>query len=109
MTRRPSEDHAACAECGAPLAADQRYCLTCGARHGAPRVDPLEALGFTAPAGEPAPPAAPGRQPAPRRGPSSRLTAALAASALVVGGAVGAALGPGPTPSLAAAPQRLVA
>ena len=28
-----------CAECGAPLAADQRYCLNCGARRAAPRVD----------------------------------------------------------------------
>lgn len=38
-----------CANCGAPLAADQRYCLNCGARSGEPRV-PAEA-----PAGEPAP------------------------------------------------------
>ncbi|HWH95847.1 MAG TPA: hypothetical protein VNT03_18445, partial [Baekduia sp.] len=37
------------------------------------------------------------------------LTAVLAASALVVGGVAGAALGPGPTPSLAAASQRVVA
>ena len=28
-----------CEECGAPLAADQRYCLECGHRRGAPRVD----------------------------------------------------------------------
>ncbi len=28
-----------CEECGAPLAADQRYCLNCGRRRGAPRVD----------------------------------------------------------------------
>jgi hypothetical protein len=28
-----------CAECGAPLAADQRYCLNCGRRRGGPRVD----------------------------------------------------------------------
>jgi len=27
-----------CAACGKPLAADQRYCLNCGARRGAPRV-----------------------------------------------------------------------
>jgi hypothetical protein len=27
-----------CAACGTPLAADQRYCLNCGARRGAPRV-----------------------------------------------------------------------
>jgi hypothetical protein len=28
-----------CEECGAPLAADQRYCLNCGRRRGGPRVD----------------------------------------------------------------------
>jgi hypothetical protein len=28
-----------CAECGAPLAADQRYCLNCGRRRSGPRVD----------------------------------------------------------------------
>ena len=30
-----------CSSCGAPLAADQRYCLSCGARDGAPRLDPV--------------------------------------------------------------------
>lgn len=29
-----------CAECGAPLAADQRYCINCGRRRGEPRVAP---------------------------------------------------------------------
>jgi hypothetical protein len=28
-----------CRECGAPLAADQRYCLNCGRRRGEPRID----------------------------------------------------------------------
>ena len=28
-----------CEQCGAPLAADQRYCLNCGRRRGGPRVD----------------------------------------------------------------------
>ncbi|HEY7456478.1 MAG TPA: hypothetical protein VH703_04305 [Solirubrobacterales bacterium] len=28
-----------CSGCGAPLAADQRYCLNCGRRRGEPRVD----------------------------------------------------------------------
>jgi hypothetical protein len=27
-----------CPDCGAPMAADQRYCLSCGARRGGPRV-----------------------------------------------------------------------
>lgn len=28
-----------CRECGAPLAADQRYCLNCGRRRGEPRIE----------------------------------------------------------------------
>ena len=28
-----------CEQCGSPLAADQRYCLNCGQRRGAPRVE----------------------------------------------------------------------
>src|SRR4051812_29562068 len=102
-----------CAACGAALAHDQRYCLECGARHGAPRVDPLGALGFAATDPEAtevarAAPTAVAPEPA-RRGPSARMSAALAAATLVLGGVAGAALGPGPTPSLAAAPQRVVA
>ena len=33
-----------CASCGAPLAADQRYCLNCGARRAEPRVSSYEEL-----------------------------------------------------------------
>jgi hypothetical protein len=103
-----------CGECAAPLHDDQRYCLRCGARFGAPRVDPLVALGFEpeVPAAVAAAPrdavlaAAGGDQPLPvgRRTPSRRVTAALAAATLVLGGLAGAALGPGPDPSVAAAP-----
>src|SRR5689334_2031513 len=40
-----------CPSCGSPLAADQRYCLHCGARRGDPRV-PLSGLPLAAvPAG----------------------------------------------------------
>lgn len=35
-----------CADCGAPLASDQRYCLSCGARRG-PRPIPRGPLGAT--------------------------------------------------------------
>jgi hypothetical protein len=33
-----------CASCGAPLAADQRYCLNCGARRAEPRVSSYDQL-----------------------------------------------------------------
>ena len=33
-----------CRACGAPLAADQRYCLNCGQRRGEPRVEYREHL-----------------------------------------------------------------
>jgi hypothetical protein len=108
MTVRPDGSTATCGECGSLLRADQRYCLQCGARHGVPRVDPLEALGFVAIA----PPVGEQPEPSPvrsRRAPSRRLSAALAAVTLALGAALGAALGPGPAPSVAAAPQRLVA
>ena len=36
---RLGEPGEACAECGSPLAADQRYCLECGTRRGDPRLD----------------------------------------------------------------------
>lgn len=38
-----------CGSCGAPLAADQRYCLTCGARRAAARLPFLEILRDDAP------------------------------------------------------------
>ena len=34
----PAPAESACANCGAPMAPDQRYCLACGARRGEPRV-----------------------------------------------------------------------
>jgi hypothetical protein len=37
--QRRGEEGATCAQCGAALAADQRYCLNCGWRRGEPRVD----------------------------------------------------------------------
>lgn len=51
-----------CEQCGAPLAADQRYCLECGARRGGPRVDYRSYMAAPAapeePAGEAPQPAA---------------------------------------------------
>ena len=40
----PLAEHGApCPQCEAAMSGDQRYCLSCGARRGEPRLDPLEA------------------------------------------------------------------
>jgi hypothetical protein len=54
------EEGARCSECGAPLAADQRYCLNCGARRGGARIPFLDVLrdAYRAEALAAAPPAA---------------------------------------------------
>jgi hypothetical protein len=46
-----------CEECGSPLAADQRYCLNCGRRRGAARVDYRHYMGGGGGSGEPPAPA----------------------------------------------------
>jgi hypothetical protein len=69
-----------CRNCSAPLAADQRYCLSCGARVAAPRVDWATTLG--APAGSAA------AQPA---GSGGRTGARWAPMLDRVGGPMGAA------------------
>jgi hypothetical protein len=72
-TRTTGAEVARCPACGAPLATDQRYCLNCGARRGAPRIDFRRHLGTPVaraeengrpPAAEtpPAPPPGPGPQ-----------------------------------------------
>lgn len=55
-TANPPGSAQTCASCGATLAADQRYCLSCGSRVGEPRV---AASGASTPDGPAAPPAAP--------------------------------------------------
>ncbi|HXC45752.1 MAG TPA: hypothetical protein VNU24_04035 [Solirubrobacteraceae bacterium] len=84
-----------CANCGAVLGSDQRYCLQCGARHGEPRLD------FTA-FWKPLSPTdgADDRSNAHTgRAPSRGMAAALAAGVLAVGILAGVALGPGPASS----------
>jgi phosphatidylinositol-3-phosphatase len=85
-----------CAECGAPLAGDQRYCLNCGARRGARRLDPIAVArgqGATA-----APPRQPPRRPriaaAPLEMPGPRAVGAAALAVLGFGIAAGALAGP---------------
>jgi cell division septation protein DedD len=80
------QDGEPCAACGSPLAADQRYCLECGARRADARAPFTEALAAPAPAGE---------APAPARGPSeiSPATAALGVALAVLFLGVGVLVG----------------
>jgi phosphatidylinositol-3-phosphatase len=59
----PTQPPDTCSKCGSPLAGDQRYCLSCGARHG-PRAPALERILQGLSSGEQAPVAP---SPAPRR------------------------------------------
>jgi hypothetical protein len=85
-----------CPACGAPLAADQRYCLNCGRRRAGPRVPYADLLAGRAPE-EVLPPAAsapPPPPPPPRRGipAGAALAGAGALSlALAIGVLIGAA------------------
>lgn len=54
---RLGDPGAPCAQCGAPLAVDQRYCLNCGLRRGDARVDYQQLLGERLPGGDPTLPA----------------------------------------------------
>jgi hypothetical protein len=76
-----------CANCGALLAADQRYCVECGERHGDPRLPVMSGRqDLSAPALAPPPP---------RKG-GSRLARASANTALIAGvGTLLVALGVG--------------
>jgi hypothetical protein len=95
-----------CANCGAPLAADQRYCVECGERHGDPRLPVMTGRrDLSTPALAPQPP---------RKG-ASRLARASANTALIAGvGTLLVALGVGvligrssesSQPAASAAPQ----
>jgi hypothetical protein len=92
-----------CRTCRSPLADDQRYCLECGERHGAPRLD-WRAMVTAGGAGVPGPfvigmadaPAAPAARPGFGLGlPTPRVAAALVLGVLAFGVVVGDAAGPG--------------
>jgi hypothetical protein len=90
-------DGAPCAACGSPLAADQRYCLACGARRAGAGIGTLLAT-----------PAAVAPAPGPLLTmPPPRSAAALTAVVLGMGVMIGAALGPATVGSPQAA-QRAV-
>lgn len=62
-----------CAQCGSPLAADQRYCLECGRRRGGPRVDYRQRMSAPAAgAAQAAPEAASPAEPPPAVGEPSK-------------------------------------
>src|SRR3954468_15493733 len=100
-----------CGACGEPLAADQRYCLSCGERRRPARLEPLEhARGRV---GAPAPPSAPpAAVTGPRRAtawplPSRRVAGVATLLMLGFGVAAGAAAGPAaPPPRLHPPPPR---
>lgn len=68
QARVPARAGEPCEQCGSPLATDQRYCLNCGKRRGAPRVDYRERMASgsaTADREAPLPPSASGVEPRP--------------------------------------------
>src|SRR5262245_3051088 len=77
-----------CPSCGTPMAADQRYCLGCGARRGDARVPFMELL---APPAQPAPrPVAPA--PAPGRSVTPNTTVVAIVSGIVAAAVLGLGL-----------------
>jgi hypothetical protein len=82
-----------CPNCGARMAADQRYCLNCGHRRGEPRLPFMDAVVFmesmSAPgggAGTPPPPPAPsGGGSSPRMNANAALIAGVATLVLAIG------------------------
>ncbi len=94
-TPPPVPGGSACANCGAALAADQRYCLGCGARRGEPRVPPRAAPG------EPATPAEPAARPADVSPLAAVIGIALLGGMLLIGVLIGRETGndePAPAP-----------
>ena len=95
----------ACAECDSPLAGDQRYCLSCGARNG-PRPPALErileGLGASGPAWVPAPPVVGGSRGARVGGLPSPFTAAVLTLAMLGFGTVTGAAASNPSGALSA-------
>ncbi|MBS1889277.1 MAG: hypothetical protein JSU06_19030 [Actinobacteria bacterium] len=100
-----------CPDCGARMAADQRYCLNCGHRRGDPRLPFMDAVVFmetmNAPAGAPGAPAPPPppEQKSSRMNANAALIAGVATLVLAIG--VGFLIGRSghDTPTQAAAPQ----
>jgi hypothetical protein len=99
----------ACPACGAAMALDQRYCLTCGSRRGEPRLPFMDAVVFMDAMRQPPDPAPPSATPdrRPRVSANASLVAGVATLVLAIG--VGVLIGrsgdPGAAPTAAAVPQ----
>jgi hypothetical protein len=84
-------EHGPCPDCGAPMAADQRYCLACGHRRGEPRLPFMDASAFmnrpdVAGAGRIPPPPPPRPSDSPRRwNQNAVLVIGVAALLLAIG------------------------
>lgn len=81
-----------CPNCGARMAADQRYCLNCGHRRGEPRLPFMDAVVFmesmSGPPGggtPPPPPASSGGGSSPRMNANAALIAGVATLVLAIG------------------------
>jgi hypothetical protein len=84
------EERDSCPDCGASMAADQRYCLACGHRRGDPRppfLDAVASIDFADAAGGPGrtPPPPPSRQGSRGWSPNAALIAGVATLILAVG------------------------
>jgi hypothetical protein len=101
-----------CAACGEPLAADQRYCLSCGERRGPPRLDPLAHArgrsGDAAPVSAPPAAVAGARRATAWPLPSRRVAGVATLLVLGFGVAAGTAAGPHADATLASATRRPV-
>lgn len=72
-----------CADCHAPLASEQRYCVNCGARRGKPRFTADSFVAQTSPAGVPVAEAPPPHRP--RVSPATTLVAGVATLLIAMG------------------------
>jgi hypothetical protein len=70
-----------CSQCGAPIAADQRYCLECGQRRGEPRLPFMDGRGMQPALPPPSPPPKPRR----RVSPNATLVAGIATLLIAMG------------------------
>ena len=112
---RPAPGEQACAQCAAPLAADQHWCVVCGARQASARSDALALLfaerraaeGAGTPAGAPVAPARPVDAARRRRAAVPAALAALVGLFVVSGTSVSALAGSSQPPFTVVLPPQV--